>query len=236
MAVKEGKVVVISSAKGGVGKSTLALDLANHSSKKTIVVDFDLSGRALATSLNLEFELDIYELLGDLESRKYASLENYVVDYKKKFAILVAPNDPRKISQINYSFVEVLLHELKTKYELIIIDTNHVIDKLNLILHDLADEIIFVVTPNLIDFKNIKSVINIYKNIDKTNYKIVLNRALNKSNYYSDSEARALIEENIDYIIPTAAHLKNYEKQLLNGEIKSHKKHFSKILKAIGGE
>ncbi len=239
MAVKKGKIVAISSVKGGTGKTNTVLKIALNSSKKVLIVDLDLSGRALAASLNLSLKSDIFELINDLETKKFNRVDDYVSNYKNKFDIIAAPNDPRKAIKLNNGLLNLAFSQLTTQYDLILVDTNHVINETNLVLFDIADEILFVISSNLIDFKNLKTMINIYKNIDKTNYKTILNLSINKNtNNYETGEIRTLINSNVDYIIPKDLYNKNYENDLINGKILNKKnKIFQKIAKSIeGGE
>ncbi len=238
MAIKEGKVVVVTSTKGGTGKTNFAMNLAANMKSKTLLLDLDFAGKAVAASLDVVVKYDVADLLCDLENKKFNNVENYVVNYQDTFDILAAPNDPRKITKLDLNYIDAMLHHLRMKYECIIIDTNHNVSKLNLLLFDLVDEIVFITTPNLIDLKNLKTMINIFDNIKKENYKIILNRACTRvSDYYNDSEVRGLLEDNIDYVIPKSAYEKNYEANLLAGKLPMKKeKIMQKIAQAIGGE
>ncbi len=236
MAIKKGKVIVVTSVKGGTGKTSTIINLALAMNKSVLLLDMDLSGRALATSLNLTMRSDIFELINDLETKRFSSLDNYVTDYQEKIAVIGAPNDPRKAVKLNNQLLNLMLSTLQSRYDFILIDTNHSISETNLILADLADEILFVTTPTLIDLKNLKTMLNIYKNIGKDNYHIVLNLATTKTpSHYDNSEIRAIIGANIDYTIPKKLYNKNYEDDLVNGKSKKNAA-YEKIVKMIEGE
>lgn len=237
MAVKEGKIFVVTSVKGGVGKTTTVLNLAAAFDQKILVVDFDLYGSAIAASLNAEIKNDLFDLFFDVENKRFNNINDYIVSYNQNIDIIASPNDPRKAAKINIDLLELVFYHLKVKYDYILVDTNHVKDKTNIMLLDLADQILFVVTPNLVDLKNIKTMINIYENIEKENYKIIINRSILKNNNYDDQEIRAIIKRNIDYVLTTDLYQKNYEKTLLDGQIGYYhlnpKKEYQQIAKAL---
>ena len=69
MAIKQAKVITVTSAKGGTGKTTIALSLAgilSNKKLKTIIVDMDLHSGVVSASLNLKPTKDIYTLVNEL--------------------------------------------------------------------------------------------------------------------------------------------------------------------------
>ena len=63
-----GRVIVITSGKGGVGKTTTLLSLAGTLSKlnkKVLIVDLDLTNGAIAISLNREANKTIFNFVED---------------------------------------------------------------------------------------------------------------------------------------------------------------------------
>lgn len=240
MAIKEGKIIAVTSVKGGVGKTTTVLNLAAAFNKKVLIVDLDLYGSAIASSLDVKPRNNIFELIDDLENKRFSNIESYITMYNENIDILAAPNDPRKATKLNTNFLNMVFYQLKVKYDIILIDTNHIIDETNLVTFDLADEILYIISPNLIDFRNLQTILNIYKSMDKENYKVILNKSKEKNqNYYDNKEISVLIKDNVDYIIPKDFYCKDFEKYLNEGEIlyNKWKKHkiFNKITESLEG-
>ena len=66
MAVKNGKIISIASVKGGVGKTTMAVNLAGiyyMMKKRVLIIDFDLYGGGVAALLNVKNQKDIFQLI-----------------------------------------------------------------------------------------------------------------------------------------------------------------------------
>ena len=65
-----------------------------------------------------------------------------------------------------------------------------------------------------------RSMVSIFKDMDKKNYKIILNESINRQrDYFTKYDIKNIIEDNIDYTIPSDFYIKNIDKYVLNGEI-----------------
>lgn len=215
------KVIAVTSVKGGVGKTITTLSLASILSNKkikTIIVDMDLHFGAISTSLNLKNGKDIYILVNDLMNHTFTQIDDYVIRYNDYIDVLAAPSDPRSVGKISSSYIDVILKKLKYKYDVVLIDTNHIIDNINLITLDNTDSIIHVITDDLIDLKNMKTMIAIYKDMNLKKYKILFNESLSNK-YLSVDEVSSFLNTNVDYVLPKSFYIKNINKYLLKGNI-----------------
>lgn len=222
MAINKAKVITVTSVKGGTGKTTTTLNIAGvlaKLQKKTILLDLDLYSGCISASLNLKNETDIYTLSEDMMNNRFKELKDYVKPYNEYIDVLAAPIDPRSVNKITTKFIDILLSRLSMQYEVILIDTNHIIDKTNLVVFDHSDTILYVITNDLMDIKNMKTMVSIYKDMQNSNYKIILNEARLISTTYSPNDIKNIIETNIDYIIPKSFYNHNIEKYVYNGNI-----------------
>ena len=175
MAIKKAKIITISSVKGGVGKTTTALNLAGTYSlleKKTLLLDFDLYSGAIALSLNTDIKTDLYKLAYDMSVNDYKNIEDYTLKYNEYIDIIPAPKDPRYANKIETKYINAIIKKVNVKYDVIIIDTNHFLDTTNLILFDKSDTILYVMNNSPSDLKNLKSMLAIHKDMEKENYAI----------------------------------------------------------------
>lgn len=230
MAVKQAKVITVTSVKGGVGKTTFTLNLAGIlSSKKTktLIIDMDLHAGCVGVSLNLNLDKDFYNLINDIMNHQFKSFDDYIKCYDDYIDVLQAPKDPRNVAKIEIPYIDMVLKKLKYQYDVILIDTNHIIDKLNLITFDNSDNIIYLLNHDLMGLKNMKTMLAIYEDMNLKKYTLVVNDALNNSNVQSDDIADYL-GEKINYVIPKSFYVKNINKYLMNGKILTLEKQFKK--------
>lgn len=222
MALRQAKIITVTSVKGGVGKTTLALNLAGLISlekKKVLVLDADLYGNAVALSTKADQDKTLFTLVDDLKNNRFISEQDYVTKYNEYLSILPAPKDPRQANKIGSKYLNIVLSKLKPRYDYIIIDTNNTLDDFNLIALDNSDEVLFVITNDPVDLKNMRTVVSIFTDIEKENYKIILNETVSSRNYLTNYDMKHMIHANIDYIIPTSFTIKNIDNYVLEGKI-----------------
>lgn len=222
MALKQAKIITVTSTKGGVGKTTLALNLAGLISldkKKVLVLDADLYGNAVALSTKADQDKTLFTLVDDLKNNRFISEQDYVTKYNDYLSILPAPKDPRQANKIGSKYLNIVISKLKPRYDYIIIDTNNTLDDFNLIALDNSDDVLFVITNDPVALKNMRTVVSIFTDIEKENYKIILNETVSSRNYLTNYDMKHMIHANIDYIIPASFTIKNIDNYVLEGKI-----------------
>ncbi len=223
MKKKIGKSLCLFSGKGGVGKTILTLNLAavySQINKHVLIVDLDLSSGGVALATNKVFDKTIYNFVDDYNNNRFKDFNDYVVKYNDYIDIMPSPKDPRQASKIDSKYIEILLDKAMFHYDMVLIDTNHNLNELNLVVLDAADNILFVMENDPMDLKNMKSLLSIFKDLDKTNYKILLNNSRDPfKKYFTLYDMKTIIKNNIDYEISSEFYLKNMDSYVMNGEI-----------------
>jgi MinD-like ATPase involved in chromosome partitioning or flagellar assembly len=221
--MNNGKIVTISSVKGGVGKTTMVLNLAGLyylMKKKVLIIDLDLFAGGVATCLGVNVKKDIYMLVDALSNNKQAELAEYVTNYNNGIDVLACPKDPRDVSKIESKYISKIFEMAKHDYDVVVVDTNHLLDETSLLAMDASYGNAFIITNDLVDLKNMKSLVSIFKEIGRTNYLIVLNNARDTGrDYISLFDIRNMIKANVDYTVSKNFYIKNIDKYVLGGEI-----------------
>lgn len=220
MSVKKAKVITVTSVKGGTGKSTFTLCLAGSFSKiekKVVILDLDLSSGVIGPSLNIKSSNDVYSLTDDMANGRYKALDKYISKYNEFIDIIPSTNDPRNALKIYPGYIDNIIKQLEYKYDVILIDTNHVTNEMNLTALDLSDTVMYIITDDLMDLKNMKTMISIYEDMNVNKYKIILNNSLRKN--IGSYEVKTVLERDIDYIIPNSFYEKNIWNYVYNGKI-----------------
>lgn len=218
-----GKVISISSVKGGVGKTTLLLNLAGiycTLNKRVLIIDFDLYSGGVAVSLDVKNTKDIFMMIDSMGNNRFTELKDYVTIYNKNIDVLSCPKDPRDASKIDSKFIPLIFDLAKKEYDVVLVDTSHILDEINLTVLDYSYMSLFVITNDIVDLKNMKSLISIFKDTNKKNYLIVLNNSRDTGkDYLSMFDIRNIIDANVDYTISSGYYIKNIDKYVMAGEI-----------------
>ena len=244
MSRKKGKVITIFSTKGGAGKTIFTLNLAATYSvlkKKTLIVDLDLYSGGIALALNIDQQKDIYNVVDDLNNNRFTIFTDYITSYNEYIDVLACPKDPRTGSKIEHKYVDIIMANAVNQYEVILFDTSHILNDINLAALDKTDEIILLLSNDPIDLKNMKSVLAIFKENEITNYTVILNESINThKDIFTVFDIKNIIDNNINWVISRHFHLPQIDKWVLAGDIpllskkiqrqkKSDYKRFSKI-------
>lgn len=173
------EVIVITSGKGGVGKTTLTANVGialAQLGKKVLLIDADIGLRNLDMMLGLENRI-VYDILDVLEDR--VPFEKALVKDKRGFSLWLLPANQRA----NKDVVDLdkwvkTVAEIKESgnYDYILIDSPAGIEKGFQIAVAPADKAIIVVNPEVSSIRDADRVIGLWESKGKTDYSVVVNR------------------------------------------------------------
>lgn len=161
------QIVVIYSPKGGVGKSTYAVNLAfslatcANLNARVILVDMDVSFGNVASILGLPHKANLLNWIrGDFKE----NLADLVyVHQESGLHVLMSPPNPVDAGDINYAVVDKMLSILSKRYDFVVVDTNPALRALHKACFEWADTIVLVSTPQKPALRDVKSMENVFK-------------------------------------------------------------------------
>ncbi len=178
-----GKQITVFSPKGGVGKTTVAVNLAvalaNGGSRRVCLVDLDLAFGDVAITLQLFPARTIYDAVPMQSGLEIELLETLLTSYQGKLSILAAPVQPDAKDLVPAPLIARLLRLLKANYDYVVVDTAPSFDEQVLQAIDDSDELLVVTTLDVPTLKNVKIA---SETLDLLNFpverrRLVLNRA-----------------------------------------------------------
>ena len=128
----------------------------------------------------------------------------------KNIDVLAAPRDPRDAMKIESRYIPLVFDAAKKEYDVVLVDTSHVLNEVNLTILDYSYMSLFIITNDLVDLKNMKSLLSIFNDTDKKNYLICLNNSRDTGkDYMSMYDIRTTIDDNVNYTISNSYYIKN---------------------------
>ena len=110
--MRENTVISITNSKGGVGKTTMALNLAGiycSLGKRVLIIDLDLYSGGVAACLNVKNSKDIYMMIDSMANNRFTELKKYVTTYNKNIDVLACPKDPRMGAKVSGRYIPVII-------------------------------------------------------------------------------------------------------------------------------
>jgi pilus assembly protein CpaE len=214
MQSEPGKVITIFSPKGGVGKTTLAVNLglalAADGSSRVCVVDLDLAFGDVAITLQLVPDHTITEAIGLEDHLDFALLETLLTRHETSLTILAAPTQPDIKDRMPAALVKSVLRNLRSHFDFVVVDTSPTFDEHVLQALDETDECILMATLDVPTVKNVKMAIDTLNalNLLKDNRHLVLNRADDEVGL-SPKNVESILGMRVDTALPTAVAVAN---------------------------
>ncbi|NLP41998.1 MAG: MinD/ParA family protein [Veillonellaceae bacterium] len=179
----KGKIITIFSTKGGIGKTTiatnLAVALADRTGAKVGIVDADLQFGDVSLFLNLLPQATIADLVRDIDNLDPTLINSYLTAYNENVKVLPAPFRPEQAETITGSHLSAILETMQTMFDYVIVDTAPMFNDTILSILDVSDQIMVVSSMDLPTIKNVKLCLEIMESLNylPDKVKVVLNRA-----------------------------------------------------------
>jgi len=179
---RDGRIVTVFAAKGGCGKTTLAINLAVSLAKdgrRVCLVDLDLAFGDVAISVQVNPArtiIDAVRMAGHVDTTGAASL---LTRYRPGLDLLLAPVTPGDAEKIPPPLVRELLTVLRGMYDHVVVDTPAQFSEHVLIAMDASAHHVLLTTPDVPALKNLRVTLDTF---DMLSYpadirSIVLNRS-----------------------------------------------------------
>ncbi|MEU8525005.1 AAA family ATPase [Streptomyces sp. NPDC048629] len=161
-----GMVVTVSGAKGGVGTTLIAVQLAlaaQASGMNTVLVDLDLQAGDVASYVDVQHRRSVVDLAGiaDITPRVLQDVV-YSGDKAGKVALLLAPAEGERAEEVNDRAVRQTISALRNRYEVVVIDCGTVLNSANAAAIEMADTTVLVTTPDVVTVRAAKRMVKLW--------------------------------------------------------------------------
>lgn len=182
-AVRLGKVVTVFSPKGGVGKTTMAVNLAlaltEKGARRVCLVDLDLAFGDVAITMQLFPSHSIEQAVGSEDSIDLQMLDGMLTRHQDSLMVLAAPPHPDVRERVTPVLVSRILRTLKEGFDFVVVDTSPAFDDQILTALDETDECVIIATLDVPTLKNVKVALETLEMLDIAHghRHLMLNRA-----------------------------------------------------------
>jgi pilus assembly protein CpaE len=181
---QEGQIIAIFSPKGGVGRTTVAVNLAvaaaTELGKSVVLMDGSFQFGDVGVLLNLNPKnKSIADLVPELEAGELESIDTFVINHSAGIRVLLAPPSPEMAELITPSGVKRVLEALRKNHELVIVDCTSWFNETTLAILDVADTVLTMLSLEITSIKNMRLFLEVADQLgyEQNKVKLVLNRA-----------------------------------------------------------
>lgn len=183
---ERGDIITVFSLKGGVGTTTIAVNLAVAikrwaPSARVGIIDLSLEEALDALLLDIMPTSTIVEWAQeDLSEATPNLLNQYFVSHKSGIGLMCAPQSPEQAEIVKPSVVRRTLELAPQAFDYIVVDTAAAFSEISLIALEMAQQILLPVTPDMAALKSTVSTLRILKalTIQQTRVKVLLNEVI----------------------------------------------------------
>jgi len=190
------RVITVFGSKGGLGKTTIATNLAvklAESKKKVALVDLDLQFGDVYIYMDIEPKDTIAELVQEVFVPNIDAVRSYMIVHSSGVHVLCAPKSPEYADVVSAERIQSLLRLLRSYYDYVIIDTPPTFDDVTITAIEASSTVLFVTGLDISILKNSKLSISLLNSLQqKDKVRIVVNRAV-EINTVTLSDVQAVI-------------------------------------------
>ncbi len=150
---KRGQIIALYGPKGGIGRTTIAINLAIAMAKekdtKVAVVDCDLQFGDVGVLLNIQPRSSIADLVPEVDELSDLLLEEVMQPHPSGVKTLLAPPRPEMADLIGPEHLRKVFPRLQELYDYIIVDTPSSLSDLTLAILEVSDRTLLVITPDM---------------------------------------------------------------------------------------
>lgn len=201
-----GRIVTFYGAKGGVGTTTIAINLAialqHELGRKVALVDGNLQFGDHRVFLDLGLDRKSIVDVVTAPAIDTDLIKRVLVKHDSGVDLLLAPPSPETAELVTQDHIPTILEHLRSLYDYIVVDIDKRLDEVNLRILDAADTVFVVMTADLSCLKNVRLVLETIVHLGYPTEKVQL--VLNRSNAFtgiSVKNAEGALKRQIDHQI-----------------------------------
>ncbi len=202
-----GKVITVTSGKGGVGKTTTTANLGvalARMGKKVVMIDADIGLRNLDIVMGLENRI-VYDLVDVVEKR--CRLNQAMIKHKQFPNLYLIPAaQTRDKTAVSPQDMVNITNELRPEFDFILIDSPAGIERGYRNAIEPADEVLIVTNPEVSAVRDADRIVGLLQSSAKAQPKLIINRLkpdmVKRGEMMSAEDVREILSIKIIGIVP----------------------------------
>ena len=207
-----GKTIAVFSPKGGVGCSTIAVNLAvalkQATGKRVALVDGSLRFGDVGLMLNLHDTKTIADLMRSIDQLDEDLLNGMMVAHSSGVQVLPAPPRPEMAELVTPDAMRRIMAQLKAGFDFVVVDTWGSFEDTVLAILDAADQIMLVMTLEMPCIKDARLFLEVAEALKypKEKVALVVNR-FDTNQTITVQDVERSVGRRVDWKVASGGHL-----------------------------
>jgi len=207
--VKHGQIFCVIGSKGGVGTTTVAVNLATclkeiHRDKTVALIDMNMVFGEVPLFLGLPQSFDWGEVAKNIHRLDYTYLTSVMAHDESGLYVLSSPVNVQDEFRVGPDIVSNLLTEMKSMFDFIVVDSGQSIDYYAKAVFKISDLTLIITLLTLPSLINVKRILDTFARMGypaDEHTRILVNRFLKRS-IISEEDAAKTLQRSIFMNIP----------------------------------
>jgi pilus assembly protein CpaE len=203
-----GKLVSFISNKGGVGKSTLAvntaLGLALRYPERVLLIDTSLQMGVCAAMLDLSPALTLTDTARERDRLDDLLIRQLATPHSSGLHLLAAPADAVEGAEVNDELISRVLTLSRRAYDYVVVDTFPIFDSIVMSVVDSSDLVYIVlenVVPTLLGATKLLGLLDRI-GFPRERQRVVINRYARHSGCLKPMDVALKLDRDVDHVVP----------------------------------
>jgi pilus assembly protein CpaE len=202
-----GRVLSVVSPKGGVGKTTvatnLAVGLARMRPNSTVLVDLDIQFGDVGSALALKPEYSLADTVHGPAAQDTMALKTFLTEHSTGLYVICAPDSPAAMDTIGGKEVERLLQMLASEFEYVVVDTAPGLSEHTLAALDHTTDLVLVTSMDVPGVRGMRKEVDVLAELGllRESRQLVLNFAEQRGGL-SLADVEATLGTQVDLLLP----------------------------------
>ena len=209
-ASKGPQVIAVTGAAGGVGCTTLAVNLATTlakaSSDEVVLTDFDLMLGSLDACLDIIPDHNLLGVVQNIDRLDLTLLKRSMTRHSSGLYVLPHPVAMEEAAKIDVDSLRRVIQLLKAAFPTVVIDTSKGLQSSDFVAFETADMILIVLQLDLTCLRNTARLLHLFQQFDgyRERLRLVVNRSGSQECEISLKKAEETLKMPITWQIPNS--------------------------------
>lgn len=157
---KRGELIAVCSAKGGIGRTVLAVNLAVALSKNNLqvcIVDGDFQFGDICLAMDLHPTFTVKDVIESMELMDQHAIQGFLMRHGSGVKVLAAPERPEYADLVTPVHIDKILDLLLQSFDYVIMDTSAGLPAATLQIMEKADQVFALTTLEMSSVKKTKT-------------------------------------------------------------------------------